>query len=242
MITDLIIGIVIGVIGFIFFAGLLIIISWAIWYTVNKDYKYRVRIRNMSGGKAVMEWVKAKKIKHEKLGEAYYMPSLTKENRSLAPVLGSEYEFPLGKKWYVALTYYSGEYAPEKFEPTSETIKRDVIEEDPDKVGFFRKVTKDIQIYILRPVPKSIRKWVLDADKVANSENMIKLSWFERNKEIILIIVLAIITGALCIMALLFTFQYTTAVATNVQPTPQWAIDLLNYSITNSTGAPPTLG
>lgn len=240
MIADLLIG---GFMGF--FACLLLLIVCAgifaaIYFTVNKDYKYYIRIRNMSGGKAVMQWVKAKKIKHPKLGLAYYMPKLKSQNMALAPCFGSEYEYPLGKRWHVALTYYSEEWAPERYDPMSSKVEHEIIKQTSP--GVFQKIKEEIPVYILRPVPKSIRKWILDADRISNEENPIKLSWFERNKEFIAIVVIAILTTVICFMAILFSFQYGIEVINNPPQTPQWAIDLLNASLNQSMSVPPQFG
>lgn len=239
MLSDLILGAFLGLFGglivLMFLAGLI----WVVWWIVNKDYKYRVRVRNMTGGKAVVEWHKAKKIKHPLLGEAYYIPSLKSQNRPHVPFLGSQYELPMRNKWYVPVTFYDGEYVPEEFDPFTQTIEREVIKEIKPLV--FEKILEKVRVFILRPVPKSIRKWVLDADKVANEENPIKLSWFERNKEFIAIVILLIIVGIVCFIMILFSFQYGVEVINNAPQTPAWAIDLLNASINQSMGAPPNI-
>jgi len=240
MIADLIIGGFLGFFACIILLATMAGIGFGVYYVMNKDYKYRIRIRNMSGGKAVMQYVKAKKIKHEKLGLAYYMPKLRGQNMSLAPCFGSEYEYPQGKGWHVALTYYSEEWCPEVFDPMSSPVEREIIKETSP--GVFEKVKEVTKVYILRPVPKSIRKWILDADRISNEENPLKLSWFERNKEIIAIVVIAILTCVICFMAILFSFQYGIEVINNPPITPQWAIDLLNASVSNSANVPPPMG
>ena len=244
MMADLVIGGLMGMVAAFVLLGTMAVIAWLVWWLMNKDYKYIMRIRHISGGKAVITQVQAKKVNDPLLGICYYAPSLKKNKRHLLPYLGSEYEIPLttGKKWYVPFSDYSEEYMPETFDPLSKPEEYQVIEEDKNNKGSFIKVKKVMQTYILRPVNKSIRKWVLDADRAANEENDIRLSWFERNKEFILMVVLMVLTGIICFMVILFSFQYGTHVVDTPAATPQWAIDLLNATLNNTASVPPQFG
>lgn len=258
MSSDLIIGGLLGMIAAVFF-GMVIAGLWALIYFVsNRDYKYTVRIRNMTGGKAIMELHKAKKLNHPKLGECYYVPSLKSQKRHLLPYHGSSYELPIsGKKWFVPFTYFDGEYTPEEFEPHSLKVQREVIVKVSDLTDVekaivekrnpkellddFVKIMREKSVFILRPVNKAIRKWVLDADRVINEENELRLSWFERNKDFIMLTVMVIIAGVVCFLMILFSAQYATNLVNHPAATPQWAIDLLNASL-NSSHVPPPIG
>jgi hypothetical protein len=240
-VTDLVIGVVLGGVGAIFIGFIVTVFIYIIWVIVNNDYKYIVRIRNMTGGKAVIEMHKAKKINHPKLGESYYIPKLKTQKRHLLPYHGSSFELPItGKKWYVPFTYFNGEYTPEDFDPYSTEIEKTFIKETSK--GVFEKVTEKVKFFILKPVNKAIRKWVLDADRVCNEENVMRLSWFERNKDFIIMMAVIIVVGVICFMAIIFAFQYASNVVTLQAQTPDWVQQLLTNSSLSANDAPPNLG
>jgi hypothetical protein len=251
MSSDLIIGGLLGIIAAMFMGLTLGAIIGAIYFFTNKDYKYKIRVRNMSGGKAVIEILKGKRMKHPLLGECYYVPALKSQKRHILPYHGSAYEMPIsGKKWFVPFTYYDGEYTPELYDPFSgeEELDKIVRKQDltPDELAklsdkerddAFFKVRRKVRVFILRPVNKAIRKWVLDADRAIEQENMLKLNWFERNKDFIMLTVMCLIAGVVCFMMILFSAQYGMHVIDHPAATPQWAIDMLNASL-NATGMP----
>ena len=227
--TSLLFGGILGAMGIIVFAmgiGLIFVIT-------RLEYKYYIRIRNFTGGKAVCEYFWAKKIRHKELGEVYCIPKLAKEKRQYLRYLGSEYELPYkNKKYTVHMTWCNGEYTPETFEDVI-IEKKEVINPDTNE-----KETITIKRFIVRPVSKLMRQFIINNDRVVEAETELDLTWWDKNKWIVFGLIMAIIFAGVCITMFVYSYQYSIEMMTTSGNPPSWVANLLNNATTNL--APPT--
>lgn len=226
--TSLLFGVILGGMGIMVFAlaiGLL-------WLMARMEYKYYIRIRNFTGGKAVCEYFWAKKIRHKELGEVYCIPKLAKEKRQYLPYLGSVYELPYkNKKYTVHMTWYNGEYTPEDFEDLV-TEEKEIINPDTNQ-----KETLRITRFIIRPVSKLMRQFIINNDRVVEQETELDPTWWDKNKWIVFGLIMAIIFAGVCITMFVYSYQYSIEMMTKSGNPPAWVANLLANATTNM--APP---
>lgn len=227
--TSFLIGAILGCMGIVVFGvGIFIL-----FLLTRLEYKYYVRIRNFTGGKAVCEYFWAKKIRHPDLGEVYYIPKLIKEKRQYLRFVDSRYELPYkNKKYTLHYTWYNGEYTPEDFE--------DVIIEEREVLNpvTMLKETKKIERFIIRPVSKLMRQFVIHSDAVIEKETEVQMTWWDKNKWIVFGLIMGIIFAGVCITMIIYAFQFSNELLQAGNTAPPWLQSVLNAS-TNGM-APPS--
>lgn len=226
--TSLIIGLFLGIMGICVFGlglGLLFLLT-------RLEYKYYIRIRNFTGGKAVCEYFWAKKIRHPELGEVYCIPKLAKEKRQYLPFIDSKYELPYkNKKYTVHMTWYNGEYTPEDFE--------DIVKETKEIIDPVTLLKKEVTFsrFIIKPVSKLMRQFIISNDRVVEQETEMQMTWWDKNKWIIFGLIMGIIFAGVCITMFVYAYQYSVEMMTQSGNPPAWVQQLLTNATQNL--APP---
>lgn len=229
--TAFLFGTILGGMGLAVFA----IAIFALYILTRMEYKYYVRIRNMTGGKDVYEYKWAKKVNHPKLGTVYLIPSYKKENRPYIPFIDSKYEHPYkNKKFSISVIWYNGEYAFEDFDPI---IKEKVDVINPETLV---KESKEICRFVLRPVPKMMRQFVLEQDRVVNSETDDNLTWWDKNKWIVFGLIMGLIFAGVCLTMIVYSYQFSADLITQSAQVPAWMQNILSNQTVAM--APPPVG
>lgn len=211
-------------------------IGYIVWLFMNAPFNRLIRIKNWTAGKPYVEYVRAKVMKHDKLGYVYFMPQLKRENRQYCRYFGSEYEYTTNKskKFYVPITYMNGVYAPEEYN-AYETNEREVIEFN-EKTNHFEKINKQVKSYIVQPLKQSMRQFNLDSDITIKEEYGKSSGFWEKYGVYVVSISMIGMVSVVCILLLIFAFQY----AQDLNSAPAWVTNFLDAVTPNA--APPTTG
>lgn len=262
MAVDLFLGMILG--GAVAFVVMLFIIGviWFVKLLLDKDLKYLIKVINYTGGQPTVEEYKAKKVMNKHMGEVYFIPALKKQKRQYLVYLGSKYEYPTKKgKYVVIFVDRDGDRVPIEFNPTVteqremilnyKFLTKEELENLPDKDKeylskakdknqTFFKVTREIKVDVLRPVPKNIRKFIIDNDRQIAEENPADLTWWDKNKQEVVMLAMIAIIGAVLIFVTIFAYQHADKVLASAQAAPAWAQSFVNASQANV--AIPKLG
>jgi hypothetical protein len=95
----------------------------------------------------------------------------------------------------------------------------------------------EIKRFIIRPVSKLMRQFVIHSDAVIERETEIKMTWWDKNKWIVFGLIMGIIVAGVCITMIVYSFQYSNSLIEAGSQAPPWIQGLLNA--TQSGLAPP---
>lgn len=234
--AQLITGLIFGIAGTMVLSFIIAVVLLLLFLISKAKWNRILRITNITAGQASVEILKARIIKHPKLGDCYEVPDLRREGRQFIQYFGSKYEYPTNKNKikFVPLTYYQNATAPEKYTFT-EDIEVEVIVKNGKK---YERVLKKVNQPIVTPLKSSMRQFNLAADKAIDEEYNVPVGWFERNKTLIMALGMLFITVMLCIMMIVFTYQASVDGAFSVSNVPDWAKAILDA--VTSGQAPPT--
>jgi hypothetical protein len=260
MAIDLFLGMFIGgaisLIFFIFVVGII----WFVRLMLDKDLKYLLKVINYTGGQPTIEEYKAKKVFNKMIGECYFVPALKKQKRQYFVYLGTKYEYPTKKnKFVVIFVDRDGDRVPIEFNPTvvesrelilnylqltSEEIgslspkDREYVDKIHDRSKAFVKIIRKVKIDVLNPVPKNIRKFIIDNDRQIAQENPGDLGFWEKyGKDIMTISFIAVVGGVLIFLTI-FAYQHADKVLASAQSAPAWAQSLINATQQNISIGP----
>ena len=233
--SDIITGVVFGVIGSMVLSLFIVVLVVLFIIMNNAKYNRLFRINNITAGQPMVEWYKGRLIKHPELGDCYHIKALSREGREFIQYNGSTFEYPTNKSKikFVPLTYYQNVYAPEKYEFMEEFEDEQIVKNGKK----YEKVIKKGMRAIVTPLKSSMRQFNLAADKAISNEYAVQQSFWDRNKATILSLAFVFMTVVLCVIMIVFTYQ--AAVDGAFANTPEWAKAILD-AVTSGQAPPPT--
>lgn len=237
---NIIFGVFIGGIAGVIFCLIVGAVIFLIRMMIMAKYNRIIRVNVVTAGRIVAEWHKGYLIKHKTLGECYVVPKLHRENRKFINYFGSKYEYPTNKSRikYVPVTYYQNVYVPEEYESLEQRDMETIEYNKTTKK--YEKLISSVTCSIVTPVKNSMRQFNLAADKAIQEEYNIPVGFFERNKAVILALGMLFITGAVCALIIIFTYQ--SAADGMFNQMPDWARPLVDgmTTLVQNQAPPPT--
>lgn len=223
-----------GILGTLAFCAIIFVIVMLLVSAYRSMYNIDVKVTIMTSGRAVVEMVKAKKTMADGIGDCYKIANkrFRNEKRDIIPYFGEGYCLPeIGKRrWFLAVTYDNGAYAPE------EHVGKETVE----VVDYINKegepVKKQVERHIVKPVKTSLRMVYLTITGYHQKEYGDTKGWWERNGDKVVSIALIMFTMIVCVVMLIFTYNLAQDILAN--DAPPW-LNRLIAAISGAGGGQP---
>lgn len=219
-----------GAFGMFLFFALAFFIIFSFVQIRKSTYNIDVKVTTITQGKEAIDLVRAKKTTLPEIGECYEVdsPSFRRQRRHIIPYFGEEYTLPeIGKRrWYLAVTYDNGAYAPEYFVGKEEVSVVNGIDDEGKPI--YKKVTR----HIVKPVKTSLRLVYLQISGYHQKEYGEKKGWWERNGATVISIGLVI--ASMVVSVIMLILGYNAFQEFMASEAPPWLNRLISAMASNN--------